>query len=103
MARHATNCAPRSPIQRPKKPAMIAPRSGRKTAATDKRLTLHQVDVFDLDGPAVAEVDHEYREADRRLGRSDREHEHREDLAHEVAEECRKRHEVDVDGEQHQL
>ena len=33
-AAQVTSCAPRSPIKRPKKPAMNAPRSGRKTAAT---------------------------------------------------------------------
>src|SRR5689334_7356629 len=94
--------APRSPIQRPKKPAMKAPRSGPKTARTAMS-ALHQVDVFDRDGAAVAEVDDEDGEADRRLGGGDGEDEHGEDLADQVAEEGGEGDEVDVDGEQHQL
>src|SRR5512135_3308135 len=80
MAAQVTNCAPRSVIQRPKKPAMTAPSSGRNTAATDTGLSLHQIDVFDRDGAAVAEIDHEDREPDRRFRGGDRQHEHREDL-----------------------
>src|SRR5580658_198211 len=150
-----TSCAPRSPIQRPKNPAMNAPKSGRKTAAMvmtapyrrttasdpppfpppqggrrkarKRRKTpsplegegwgggyvqlrsyasaLHQVDVFDGDGAAVAEVDDEDGEADRCLGGRDGEHEHGEDLADEIVETQtgREGDEVDVDGEQHQL
>src|SRR5579885_1054819 len=59
-----TTCDPRSPIQRPKKPAMKAPTSGRKMAATVTRLALHEVDVFDGDAAAVAEIDDEDGEAD---------------------------------------
>src|SRR5262249_43114284 len=42
-------------------------------------------------------------EADRRFGGRDREHEQREDLADEVVQEARERHQIDVDGEQDQL
>src|SRR5690348_17239060 len=103
-AKQVTSCAPRSPIQRPKKPAMKAAISGRKTAATCiERSALHPVDVFDRDGAAVAEIDDEDGKADRRFGRRHGEHEHGEDLADEIVEESRERHEIDVDGKQHQL
>ncbi len=35
-AEQVASCAPRSPMMRPKKPAMKAPKSGRKIAATVK-------------------------------------------------------------------
>src|SRR5579864_1224499 len=98
-----TTCAPRSPIQRPKKPAMIAPSSGRKTTATDTPSPLHHVDVFDLDGAPIAVIDHQDRKADRRLRRRHRQHEHREHLPHQIVQKRRERNEVDVDREQHQL
>src|ERR1700720_1477929 len=60
-----TSCAPRSPIARPKKPAMIAAIRGRKTTATAKASALHHVDVLDSDRAAVAEIDDEDGEADR--------------------------------------
>ena len=61
------------------------------------------VDVFDLDGAAVAEIDHQDGEADRRLGGGHGQHQHGEDLADHVAQEDREGDEVDVDREQHQL
>src|ERR1700722_8145688 len=103
-ATQVTSCAPRSLIQRPKKPAMIEAISGRKMAATGTRASaFHPVDVFDGDGAAVAEIDDQDRQTDRRLGRGDGQHEHREHLADEVIEEGREGDEVDVDGEQDQL
>ena len=60
-----TICAPRSPIFLPKKPAMIAPSRGRNTIRASmlrlSPLALHHIDVFDRDGAAVAEVDHQDR------------------------------------------
>src|ERR1700722_12184627 len=103
MPAQGMSCAPRSPIQRPKKPAMNAPSSGRKMAAIVTRSALHQMDVFDRNGAAVAEIDDEDGEADRRLGRGHGQHEHGEDLADQIAEKGREGDEVDVDGEQHQL
>ena len=47
---------------------------------------LHHVDVFDRDRAAVAVVDDEDGQADRRLGRRHRQDEQREDLAGQVAE-----------------
>src|SRR5215472_10212463 len=102
-APHVTSCAPRSPITRPKKPAITAATRGRKTTAAAKRSTLHHIDVFDRDRAAIAEIDDENGETDRRLGRRDRQHEHGEGLADEIAEEHRERHEVDADRKQHQL
>src|SRR5205085_4602727 len=52
---------------------------------------------------AVAEEGHQYGQAHRGLGRGDRQHEHREDLAHDVVQIDREGHQVDVDGEQDQL
>src|ERR1700722_16565040 len=78
-------------------PARIAPISGRKTIAWIMlALALHQIDVFDLDRAAAAIVHHQYRQADRRFRRGHREHNQRIDLADNVAEEARERHQVDV-------
>src|SRR5258707_11841913 len=103
IAPQVTISAPRSPITRPKKPAMKAASSGRKTTATAKCSAPHHPDVLDLDRAAVAEIDDQDREADRRLGRRHGQHEHREDLADEIVEDNREGDEVDVDREQHQL
>ena len=67
------------------------------------RLTLHHIDVFDLDRAAVAEIHHEHRKTDRRFRRRHRKHEQREYLADDVADERRKRHQVYIDSEQDQL
>src|SRR6266851_3800866 len=64
---------------------------------------LHQVDVGDFDGAAIAEIDDQYGKADRRLGGGDGQHEHGEDLADEIVQEGRESDEVDVDGEQDEL
>src|SRR5690349_6843772 len=95
-APQVTSCAPRSVIQRPNSPAMTAAASGRKTAkVTSTALSaLHEVDVFDGDRAAIAEVDDEDREADGRLGRRHGQHEHGEDLPHHVVEEGREGDEV---------
>src|SRR5258708_38461045 len=103
MPTQVMSCAPRSPIQRPKKPAMNAPSSGRKTAAIVTRSTLHQIDVFDPDGAAVAEIDDEHGRAGRRPCRGHRQHEHGEDLADQIAEKSREGDEGEVDGEEYQL
>src|SRR5215472_14696822 len=80
-APQVTSCEPRSPITRPKKPAMIAARRGRKTTATAKRSAFHHIDVLDRDRASVAEVDDEDREADRRFRRRNRQDKHRKRLA----------------------
>src|SRR6202022_4600390 len=67
------------------------------------RSALHQIDVFDLDRAAVAEVRHQHGEPDRGLGRGNRQHQQREHLTDDVAEESRERHQVDIDREQDQL
>src|SRR4030095_8136408 len=64
---------------------------------------LHHVDVLNRDRAAVAEVDHQDRETDRRLRRRHGQHHEREDLAHQVVVMDRERHEVDVDREQQEL
>src|SRR5262245_41561287 len=83
---------------------MIAPISGRKTIAWYMPPSaLHEIDVRNRDRAAVAEIDHEYRKPDGGFGGRDREHQQRIDLADDVAQEGRERHEVDIDGEQDQL
>src|SRR3954468_4054383 len=103
MAPQVTSCAGRSPIRRPPRPAIAAPRSGRKMMAAYTPSAFHLVDVFDRDGAAVAEIDHQDREPDRGLGGRDRQHEHGEQLADHVVQEGREGDEVQVDGEQDQL
>src|SRR3546814_6139105 len=100
----SANCAPRSPMKRPPKPAMSAPISGRKTiAAYIRPSALHHVDVGDRDRAAVAEVDDQDGETDRGLGRRDRQDEHREHLPDEVAEMRRERDQIDVNSQKTQL
>src|SRR5688572_23861058 len=88
------------------RPARIAPINGMRTAKVYMRLwpsALHQIDVFDRDRAAVAEVDDEDGEADGGLGGGHGQNQHGEDLAHQVAEMRREGDQVDVDGEQHEL
>src|ERR1700722_12074172 len=96
-ARQVTSCAPRSPIQRPKKPAMNAPSKGRKMAAMVIS-ALQRIDVFDRDGAAVAEIDHQDGEADGGLGCPHRQHEHGEDLPHQIVHKGGKGAEVNFNG-----
>src|ERR1019366_5136826 len=93
-------CAPNTEIR----PARIAPISGRKTIAWIIRdLTLHQIDVFKRDRAAIAIVHDQHRKTDRRLRRRHREHQQREHLTDDVAQEGRERHQVDIDREQDQF
>src|SRR5271166_3930099 len=64
---------------------------------------LHQIDVFDLDRAAVAEVNHQHGEPDRGLCGGDRQHQQRKHLPDDVAEKGRERHQIDIDREQDQL
>src|SRR3954469_24298595 len=66
-------------------------------------LALHQIDVFDRDRTAVAEINHQHGKPDRRFRRRHRQHQQRKYLAHDVAEEGGERHQVDVDREQDQF
>src|SRR6516225_10322947 len=100
-APQVTSCAPRSPITRPKKPAMTAAMSGRKTTATAKTSALHHVDVLDRDRAPVAEVDNQDRETDRRLRRRNCQHEHRKRLPDEVAQKDREGDKIDRHRKQH--
>src|SRR5580692_4725172 len=85
-------------------PAITAPSNGRKTMASYMLpLALHQIDVVDGDRAAVAEIGDQDGEPDGRFRRRHREHEERIDLADDVAQEGRERHQVDVDGEQDEL
>src|ERR1700733_15734102 len=99
-ARQVTSCAPRSPIQRPKKPAMKAPSKGRKMAAMVIS-ALHRIDVFDRDGAAVAEIDPQDGEADGGLGRRHRQHEHGEDLPPQIVQKGGKGEKVDFNRARH--
>src|SRR5690348_2306984 len=107
-AAQVTICAGRSPITRQNRPAIAAASIGSRTMSLMARsmvaaLALHRADVFDFDGAAIAEIHHQDREPNRRLGRRHGQHQHGEDLADHVALVDREGHQVDVDGEQHQL
>src|SRR5690348_4032477 len=69
----------------------------------DAASALHEIDVFDRDGAAVAEVDDEDGEPDRCFGGGDGQDEKRENLPHQIVEEGREGDKVDVDREQHEL
>src|ERR1700753_2813722 len=62
-----TSSLGRWPMTRPNSPAMAAPRRGRKTIAAYIS-ALHQIDVLNRDGAAVAEIDHQDGKADGGLG-----------------------------------
>src|SRR3990172_1963229 len=64
---------------------------------------LHQIDVFDRDRTAIAEIDHENGEPDRRFRGRDREHQKRVNLAHDVAHMAGEGDQIDVDREQDEL
>src|SRR5579875_234898 len=64
---------------------------------------LHEVDVFDFDRAATAEVNHHDGKPDRGLRRRDGQHEHRQYLPDKIAERSGKRDEVQIYREQDQL
>src|SRR6516164_6461723 len=66
-------------------------------------LALHQIDVFDRDRATVAVVHDQDRKPDRGFCGRNCQHQHRKDLAHDVAKKGRERHQVDIDREQDQL
>src|SRR5688572_5050517 len=114
LSAHATNSAPvvtslagPLPMKRLPRPATIAASKGRKTMSWTDSWTfisaLHLVDVVDGDRTAAAEVDDQDRQADRRFARRHRQHEHREHLSDEIAEEGGEGDQIDVHREQDQL
>ena len=64
---------------------------------------MHPVDVIDCDGAASTEEDDENGKADRGLGSSDGQDEHRQHLTREVPEIGRKGDQVDVDAQEDEL
>src|SRR3546814_12047267 len=78
------------PIERVTSPAIRAATSGRKTSAwISGRSALHHVDIFNRDGPTVAEIGDKDCKADGGLARRHRQHEHRE---HQIGRaSCRER------------
>src|ERR1700753_2216218 len=100
------SCEARSPrARRPNNPTMAAPKSGGNTAKAFNmvRSALHFIDVFNRDRTAVAEIDHQARQADRRFRRCDGQHEHDEDLTEQVAQEGGEGDEIDADRQQDQF
>src|SRR5215510_11597540 len=111
-APQVTSCEPRSPIARPKKPAITAARSGRKTTAAANvpipgtvtaelypstgasSSALHHIYIFRPDGAAVAEIDDKDGETDSRLRRRYGQHKHREGLPDEVVQKDREGDEI---------
>ena len=61
------------------------------------RLALHHVDVFDRDGAAIAEIDHQDGKPDRRLSGGHRQDEEGKDLPDQIAQLVRKGDEIDID------
>src|SRR5262245_28256510 len=103
-----TVCAPARPMRRPKSPATMAAISGSTGMASSRfgficASALERVQVFDVDAALLAEQHHEDGEADGRLRRRHGEHEEHEDLAVDVAQIARERHEVEVGREQQEL
>src|SRR5260370_22143928 len=98
-APQVTSWAPRSPIIRPKKPAITAAIRGRNTTATAKASSLHHIDLLDPDRAAIAEIDNKDGEADCRFDHSPRPHEHRKGLADEIVQKDRECDKIDADGE----
>src|SRR6516165_5119001 len=88
---------------------MTAPNSGNRTMAWYMPigplppLTFQQIDVFDRDRAAVAEISDKDGQADGRFRGRDRQHDQRVDLAHDVAEKSGERDQVDIDRKQDQL
>src|SRR5256714_11388563 len=93
--------APASEIR----PAKIAPMSGRNTIAwyMVSSSTFHQIDVFDRDRPAVAEIGDQDGEPDGSLGRRHRQHQECKHLPDQVAKKGRERDQIDVHRKQDEL
>src|SRR5215469_12928028 len=85
-APQVTNCAPRSPIARPKKPAITEARSGRKTTAAAKKSAFHHIDVLDRDCASVPEINDEDCKTNRRLRRRNGQNKHCKGLADKVTQ-----------------
>src|SRR4029077_14459330 len=95
-----------APIERPKRPAINAPISGRKTIALYSNIAqsaLHHIDVFHGDRTAVAIENNENCKTNGRFGRGNRQNEQGEDLADDVVQERRVGNHVDVDRQQDQF
>src|SRR5215468_6258681 len=63
----------------------------------------HEIDVLNRNRAAVAEIGNEDRETNGGLRGRNRQHQERKNLADEIAEIGRKRHEVDIDRQQYQF
>src|ERR1700730_17325774 len=74
-APQVTIWAPRSPIARPKKPAIMAASKGRKRTGTANGSDVNVHENDDRNRAAVQEIDNEDGEADRGLGRRHGQHE----------------------------
>src|SRR5580658_6752253 len=82
----------------------MAPSSGRTTMASYMPLSaFQQINVFDRDRTAVAEIGDQNGKPDGGLGGGDREYDQRINLTDDVAKKARERHQVDVDAEQNEL
>src|SRR3954471_20000403 len=87
---------------RPNSPARAEPRMGRKTIR-EYISALHQIDVLNRDGAAVAEIDDQDGKADGGLGGGHGQDEQREHLSYQVAQIGGEGDEVDVDRQQDQF
>src|SRR5437763_16947781 len=65
--------------------------------------SLQLAEIVDVDRADVGEQENKYREADRRFGGGNGQDEEHENLPRHVVQEIRKRDEVQIDSEQHQI
>src|SRR5574339_521892 len=82
---------------------MILPENRLPLFGIMRMSALHQIDVLNRDGAAIAEENNKNGEADGGFRRRDRQYEKREDLADDVAEMRGKRDQIDIDREQDEL
>src|SRR5580658_5920379 len=76
-----------------------AKRRSRRTC----RLTLHQIDVLNRDGAAVAEIDHQDSQSNGCLRGSHGKHEQSKYLPHKISQVAGEGDEIDVHGKQDQF
>src|SRR3984957_13327453 len=105
----ATLCAPTGPMRRPRRPAMMAATSGSSTMAMRtcglmrRASSLQSIEVFDVDGAALAKQHDQDRKADGRFRCGDGEHEEHDHLAADIAQIAREGDEVEIRREQQEL
>src|SRR5262245_15515570 len=101
--RRRSDCAHARQRSRSGRPEWRPAAAGIRLPGTSPALALHQIDVFNRDRTAVAEIHDKHGKADRGFRGGHRQHQQRKYLPDDVAEEGRERHQVDIDRKQDQL